>query len=98
MSACILSRFSGVQLFATSWTVALQAPLSMGILQARRLEWVAMPSSRGSSRPRDQTQSFMSSALADGLFTTTAMWEAFPLKVYCYVFALGPEGWQREGA
>ena len=32
-----------------------QAPLSMGILQARILEWVAMPSSRGSSRLRDQT-------------------------------------------
>ena len=28
----------------------------MGILQARTLEWVAMPSSRGSSPPRDQTQ------------------------------------------
>jgi len=28
----------------------------MGILQARILEWVAMPSSRGSSQPRDQTQ------------------------------------------
>ena len=27
------------------WTVAQQAPLSMGILQARILEWVAMPSS-----------------------------------------------------
>jgi len=27
----------------TSWTVAHQAPLSMGILQARILEWVAMP-------------------------------------------------------
>ena len=26
-----------------------------GILQARRLEWVAMPFSRGSSQPRDQT-------------------------------------------
>ena len=26
-----------------------------GILQARTLEWGAMPSSRGSSRPRDQT-------------------------------------------
>ena len=26
-----------------------------GILQARRLEWVVMPSSRGSSWPRDQT-------------------------------------------
>ena len=27
-----------------------------GILQARILEWVAFPSSRGSSQPRDQTQ------------------------------------------
>ena len=27
-----------------------------GILQARILEWVAMPFSRGSSQPRDQTQ------------------------------------------
>ena len=33
----------------TSWTVAHQALLSMGILQARILEWVAMPCSRGSS-------------------------------------------------
>ena len=33
-----------------------QAPLSMGIFQARILGWVAMPSSRGSSQPRDQTQ------------------------------------------
>ena len=27
-----------------------------GILQARRLEWVAIPFSSGSSQPRDQTQ------------------------------------------
>ena len=27
-----------------------------GILQARILQWVAIPSSRGSSQPRDQTQ------------------------------------------
>ena len=40
-------------LFVTLWTVARQAPLSMGILQARILEWVAMLSSRGSSQPRD---------------------------------------------
>ena len=33
-----------------------QAPLSMGILQARILEWVDMPSSRGSSQPRDRAQ------------------------------------------
>ena len=34
---------------ATLWTVACQAPLSMGILQAKELEWFTMPSSRGSS-------------------------------------------------
>ena len=36
--------------------VARQAPLSRGILQVRTLQWVAMPSSRGSSQPRDLTQ------------------------------------------
>ena len=45
-----------VQFFATPWTVAHQAPLSMGILQAGILEWVAMPCSRRSSQPRDGTQ------------------------------------------
>ena len=34
-----------------SWTVTRQASLSMGILQARILEWVVMPFSRGSSHP-----------------------------------------------
>ena len=38
---------SHVQLFATLSTVTCQAPLSMGILQARILEWIAMPSSKG---------------------------------------------------
>ena len=42
-------------LFVTPQTVACQAPLSMGILKARILEWVAMPCSRESSQPRDQT-------------------------------------------
>ena len=37
------SHFSCVRLCVTLWTVARQAPLSMGILQARTLEWVAMP-------------------------------------------------------
>ena len=53
---CVLSRFSRVRLFATLWTVAHQAPLSMGILQARTLEWVTMSSFRASFHPRDRTQ------------------------------------------
>ena len=38
-----------------------------GILQARIVEWVAMPSSRGSSQPRDGSQV---SLIADGFFTS----------------------------
>ena len=38
-----------------------------GILQARILEWVAFPFSRGSSQPRDQTQV---SRIAGGFFTS----------------------------
>ena len=53
---CCAQSLSCVQLFVIPWTIACQAPLSMGILQARILEWVAMPSSRGFSQPRDRTQ------------------------------------------
>ena len=53
---CYADLLSCVRLFVTPRTVASQTPLSMGILQARIVEWVAMPSSRGSSQPRDQTQ------------------------------------------
>ena len=54
--ACILSHFSPVLFFEALWTVAHQAPLSMGILQARILKWASVPFSRGSSWPRDWTQ------------------------------------------
>ena len=39
------------------------------ILQARILEWVAMPSSRGSFRPRDQTRVSYISCIADRFLT-----------------------------
>ena len=45
VSAAAVCHFSHVGLCVTPWTVACQAPLSMGILQARIVEWVAMPSS-----------------------------------------------------
>ena len=49
----VLSR---VWLFATLWTVARQAPLSMGL--SRQEHWSGLPSSsRGSSQPRNRTLS-----------------------------------------
>ena len=47
-----------------------------GILQARILEWVAMPSSRGSPDPGIEPTSLMSPALAGRFFTTNTPWEA----------------------
>ena len=47
---------SGVWLFVTPWTTICQAPLPMRIFQARILEWVAMPSSKGSSQAKNRTQ------------------------------------------
>ena len=52
----------------------------MGILQARVLEWIVMPSSKGSSDPGIGPESLATPALTGGLFTTSATWEA--LKVY----------------
>ena len=52
---CVLSH-SVVSDSVTPWTAAHQAPLFIGILQARILKQVEMPSSRGSYQPRDQTK------------------------------------------
>ena len=45
-----MKLLSPVQLFATPWTVAYQAPQTTvhGVFQARILEWVAISFSRGS--------------------------------------------------
>ena len=50
----------------TPWTVAHQAPLSLGIFQARILGCIAISFSRGASLIRDQTHI---SWLAGGFFT-----------------------------
>ena len=56
----VLSHFSCVQL--------RQAPLCMGFSR-QELKWAAMPSSRGSSQPRDQTHvSYVSSSQAGSLW------------------------------
>ena len=44
-----------------------------GILQARKLKWIAFPFSRGSFQPRDPTQV---SSIAGGFFTSWATKEA----------------------
>ena len=73
-----VKSLSCVWLFVTPWTVAYQAPLPMGILQARILEWVAISFSRGSSQLRDQT---LVSHIAGRCFTLWASREALGMSL-----------------
>ena len=87
MYARMLSHFSHVQLFATLWTLAHQVPLSMGTLQARMLEWVVMPFSRGSSPVRDQTRVSYISCSGRRVLTNSATLEAFGLISICLLLS-----------
>ena len=60
LCACMLSCFSVSDFMDHSPT----GSSFHGILQARIREWDSMPSSRGSSQPRDRTMSPMCSVLA----------------------------------
>ena len=83
---CVLSR---VQLFATPWTVAHQA-LSMEFSRWEILEWVAISSSRGSSRRRDWTcVSYVSCIDRQILYHLCHLWSpTFPLlSTYCMLSA-----------
>ena len=69
-----------------------------GILQARILEWVAMPSSGGSSRLRNQTHFSGISYTAGRFFTHWATWEARTytmLHVNCMSIRLGKKFFEK---
>ena len=74
--ASVLSYFSLEWLFATLWTIALQALLSMGF--SRQEYWSGFPHPPPGYLPHSgiRTMSLMSPALASEFFTTSATWEA----------------------
>ena len=73
---CSVLSCSVVSDSATPWTIAHQASLSMGILQARILECVVMPSSRDLPGARTELTLLMRLTLAGGFFNISATWEA----------------------
>ena len=85
-STCVLSHPCHVWLCATLRTVACQAPLSMGLLQARRLDWIAKSPFRRSSQPRDWTCIFCDSCTAGGFFTSEPL--GIPLPYFLPSFPL----------
>ena len=73
----VLGGFSRVWLFATPWTVAHQAPLSMGF--SRQEYWTGLPFPPPGDLPNPEIESvsLKSPALAGRFFTTIHQWLFF---------------------
>ena len=89
---CVLSCFSCVWLFATPWTVAHQAPLSMGFSRQEYESGLPRPSPGDLPDPAIEPVPLTSPALAGGFFTTSATWEvpslAFYIRLICLCYYL----------
>ena len=78
ISACVLSH---VQLFATLWTVAPQAPLSMGFPWEECWTGLPFPPPGDLPDPGIEPKSLASRALAATFFSTSTTWEALFCRV-----------------
>ena len=76
VQACLLSCFSHVRFFAMLWTMAGQAPLSMGLSRQEYWSGLLCPPPGDLPDPGIKPRSLTSPALAGGFFTTRATWEA----------------------
>ena len=56
LGSIVLTFNSAMKVKVVQLCPALCDPIDWGILQARILEWVAFPISKGSSQPRDRIQ------------------------------------------
>ena len=75
MYMCMLSHLSQVQLIVTLWTVAQQAPLSMGFSSQEYWSGLLCPLPGDLPNPGIKPVSPASPALAGRFFTTSATWE-----------------------
>ena len=70
MHTCVCALLSHVQLFATPWTVAYQAPLSMEFSRQEYWSGLAFPTPGDLPDPGIEPASLVSPALAGRFFTT----------------------------
>ena len=75
LCCAVLSRFSRVRLFATPWTAARQAPLSMGFSRQECWNRLPCPPPEDLPDPGIKPVFLMSPELAGRFFTTSATWE-----------------------
>ena len=81
MHLCMPSCFSCVLLFAAQWTVARQAPLSMGFSRQEYWSGFPCPPPEDLPDPGIKLVSLLSPALAGWFFTISITWETPPLTI-----------------
>ena len=83
----VLSHFSHVRLFAILWTVACQAPLSVGLSRQEYWSGLPFPSPEDLPNPEIEPMSLKSPALPGRFFTTSTTWEGkyFTSSTYTWV-------------
>ena len=80
-------KVSRVQLFVTPWTVAYQAPLSIGFSRQEYCSGLPCPPPAVLPYPGIELTSLTSPALADTFFTTGTAWEVLYsyLRNFCFI-------------
>ena len=79
---CVPNHFSHVWLFVTQWTVAHQAPLSLGFSRQESLSGLPCPPPGDLFYPGIESESHVS-CIGRRSFTTSATWEAGSLFTFC---------------
>ena len=78
------------------WTVARQAPLSMGFSRQKYWSGLPCPAAGDLPDPGIKPASFMSPAMAGGFFTTSATWEACENSEKSVICNLEERYWQSD--
>ena len=75
LCVCMVGCFERVQLSVTLWTVAHQAPLSMGFSRQEYWNGLSCPPPGDLPNPGIESTPLMSPALAGWFFTTSVTWK-----------------------
>ena len=92
MCVRMISHFICVWLFVTLWTVARQAPLSMGFFRKEYWSGLPCPPPGDLPDPGIEPMYLMSPALAAGFFALSPTWKK-PTYTYCAMLCLIVTPW-----
>ena len=90
----LLSHFSRVQLFVTPWTVARQAPLSMGFSRQEHWNWLSFPLPGDLPNPGIKPASPASPALQEDSLPSEPLWKSLLIAYFALIFMTWENYWK----